>query len=252
MTFQSRHRPRSINDLVFADPLVAGVVQLYATQRPSKPLLLYGPPGTGKSEALRLIALAQFAKAGIETQDFVINGGDTYRDLFNTMLNMAQWQFWPAGTPSLIVIDEIDEIEDKHRGKLRSFIEAHPSVQILASTNYFNALSPALKSRMRCVQVLPPTGSDWAARAHAILTAEGASISINVVQGLLKNFTGDSRDLVDYLEELVLMGLSSITPPPAPHSAAISGSPTSSSSSLASPPLPSATTPSPSPQPQTP
>ena len=252
MTFQSRHRPRSINDLVFADPLVAGVVQLYAFQRPSKPLLLYGPPGTGKSEALRLIALAQFAKAGIETQDFVINGGDTYRDLFTTMLNMAQWQLWPAGTPSLIVIDEIDEIEDKHRGKLRSFIEAHPSVQILASTNYFNALSPALKSRMRCVQVLPPTGSDWAARAHAILTAEGASISINVVQGLLKNFTGDSRDLVDYLEELVLMGLSSITPPPAPHSAAISGSPTSSSSSLASPPLPSATTPSPSPQPQTP
>ena len=212
MTFQSRHRPRAIGDLVFADPLLAALVQRYATQRPSKPLLLYGPPGGGKSEALHLIARTQFALAGIECEDFVINGGLGYRDLFTTMLNMAQMQFWPSGTPAIIVIDEIDEIEEKYPGKLRSFVENHPSVQILASTNYFNRISPALKSRMRCEQVLPPAASRWTARAQAILAAEGAIVDVATVRSLMQNFSGDARDFIDYLEELVISGRANVTP----------------------------------------
>lgn len=212
MTFQSRHRPQSIGDLVFADPLIAALVQRYATQRPSKPLLLYGPPGGGKSEALRLIARTQFALAGIECEDFVINGGKVYRDLFTLMLNMAQWQFWPSGTPGIIVIDEIDEIESKYPSKLRTFVEDHPSVQILASTNYFNRISPALRSRMRCAQVMPPAAADWTARAQAILAAEGANVDAATVKTLMQNFSGDARDFIDYLEELVTTGRAHASP----------------------------------------
>lgn len=203
MTFAETHRPRSVHDLVFADPTVAAIIGRYANARPSKPLLLYGEPGTGKSEALRLIAETQFAQAGIECADFTINGADASRGIFDKMLNMAQMQLWPVGTPAIIVIDEIDEIEDAFPGKTRTFIEQHKSVQLLASTNYIKKLKPALQSRLRCVEVKKPAPIDWVARAHAILTAEGAQVTTTIVQQLMANFTGDARDFIDYLEEQV-------------------------------------------------
>lgn len=119
------------------------------------------------------------------------------------MLNMAQMQMWPVGTPAIIVIDEIDEIEEAFPGKTRTFIEQHKSVQLLASTNYIKKLKPALQSRMRCVEVKKPSPMDWVPRAHAILTAEGANVTTTIVQQLMANFTGDARDFIDYLEEQV-------------------------------------------------
>ena len=165
--------------------------------------MLYGEPGTGKSEALRLIAETQFAQAGIECEDFTLNGADAAKGIYDKILNMAQMQMWPVGTPAIIVVDEIDEIEDAFPGKTRTFIEQHKSVQLLASTNYIKKLKPALQSRMRCVEVKKPAPIDWVPRAHAILTAEGANVSLSIVQQLMANSTGDARDFIDYLEEQV-------------------------------------------------
>ena len=108
-----------------------------------------------------------------------------------------------VGTPAIIVIDEIDEIEDAFPGKTRTFIEQHKSVQLLASTNYIKKLKPALQSRMRCVEVKKPLPMDWVPRAQAILMAEGANVTTAIVQQLMANFTGDARDFIDYLEEQV-------------------------------------------------
>lgn len=206
MTFAERHRPRSVQDLVFADPTVAAIINRYAHARPSKPLLLFGAPGTGKSEALRLIAETQFVQAGIECGDFTLNGADAVKGIYDKMLNMAQLQMWPVGTPAIIVIDEIDDLEDAFPGKTRTFLEQHKSVQLLASTNYIKKIKPALQSRMRCVEVKKPSHSDWVPRAMDILTQEGAAVTQAQVQQIMQNFTGDARDFIDYLEEQVHAG----------------------------------------------
>jgi replication factor C subunit 3/5 len=212
MTFVERHRPQSVQDLVFADPIVAGIIDRYAHQQPTKPLLLYGAPGTGKSEALRLIAQTQFAQAGLEVGDYIINGGDAEKNVFTKMLNMGRLQMWPYQHAKLIVVDEIDEIEEKFPGQLRTFVEKFKHIQLLASTNYINKIKPALQSRMRCVEVVKPSNSDWVPRVHAILTAEGANMSPANVQAMLQNFTGDARDLIDYVEEQVAAGRQFLAP----------------------------------------
>lgn len=203
MIFSQKHRPRSVNDLVFAETHVRDLVYRYATQRPSKSLLLYGAPGTGKSEAIRLIAEAIFQQANVEDALFAHNGADATSDVFTRILNEANMQMLQGMERALIVVDEVDEYEGKLPSKMRTFIEQHPSVQFLCTTNYVNKIKPALKSRFKVVEVKRPLNTDWAARAQAIFTAEGFTINPADVQQMLQSFDGDARDLIDLIEEYI-------------------------------------------------
>jgi replication-associated recombination protein RarA len=203
MIFAQKHRPQSVNDLVFAETHVRDLVIRYATKRPSKSLLLYGAPGTGKSEAIRLIAETIFKQANVEGALFAHNGADATPDVFNRILNEANMQMLQGMERALIIVDEVDEYEGKLPSKMRTFIEQHPSVQFLCTTNHLNKIKPALKSRFKVVEVKQPLNTDWTARAQAIFTAEGFSINRADIQQILQSFDGDARDLIDLIEEYI-------------------------------------------------
>ena len=206
MIFSERHRPQSVSDLVFAEHHVRDLIYRYATQRPSKSLLLYGEPGTGKSEAVRLIAKAICEHAGLETFEAVHNGADAHPSVFTTILNQANWQILQGMKRALIIIDEVDDYEGKLPSKMRTFIEQHPSVQFLCTTNYIKKIKPALLSRFRAVEVKKPTNTDWAMRALEIFRAEGCHVSQLQITQMLQHFSGDARDLIDLIEEYILSG----------------------------------------------
>lgn len=220
MIFSERHRPHSVHDLVFADLHVRDLIYRYATQRPSKSLLLYGEPGTGKSEAVRLIAKAICERAGLDHFEAAHNGADAHPAVFTTILNQANWQILQGMERALIIIDEVDDYEGKLPSKMRTFIEQHPSVQFLCTTNYINKIKPALLSRFRAVEVKKPTSSDWVPRALQIFQAEGCEVSHAQVAQMLQHFIGDARDLIDLVEEYILSGHLAAAPSSVPKSVA--------------------------------
>ena len=220
MIFAQKHRPQSVNDLVFAETHVRDLVIRYATKRPSKSLLLYGAPGTGKSEAIRLIAETIFKQANVEGALFAHNGADATPDVFNRILNEANMQMLQGMERALIIVDEVDEYEGKLPSKMRTFIEQHPSVQFLCTTNYINKIKPALLSRFRAVEVKKPTSSDWVPRALQIFQAEGCEVSQAQVAQMLQHFIGDARDLIDLVEEYILSGHLTAAPSSVPKSVA--------------------------------
>ena len=77
----------------------------------------------------------------------------------------------------------------------------------------------AILSRLRVVDLTPPTHQDWVPRAKAILEAEGMSPSIQDVALMLQSFEGSARDLIDLLEETVIVWRTAQSPAPIiPHS----------------------------------
>ena len=55
MTFKHKHKPNSLEDIIFADAHVAGIVADTAARLRDNHLILHGPRGSGKSETARLI-----------------------------------------------------------------------------------------------------------------------------------------------------------------------------------------------------
>ena len=52
MKFEIKHLPQKLDDVVFADAVVALTLKEYANNMRDKSLLLYGPKGSGKSVEL--------------------------------------------------------------------------------------------------------------------------------------------------------------------------------------------------------
>jgi len=55
MKFDHKHRPQTLNEIIFASADVKQVLQEYGQNRREKHLLLHGPKGTGKSVVAQLV-----------------------------------------------------------------------------------------------------------------------------------------------------------------------------------------------------
>jgi MoxR-like ATPase len=55
MTFEDKHEPQTVRELIFADKATQATCLRYATGKPYKPLMLWGEPGTAKTTTARVI-----------------------------------------------------------------------------------------------------------------------------------------------------------------------------------------------------
>ena len=67
MKFDHKHRPQTLNEIIFASADVKQVLQEYGQNRREKHLLLHGPKGTGKSVAAQLVIAQRLGECRTST-----------------------------------------------------------------------------------------------------------------------------------------------------------------------------------------
>lgn len=205
MTFEDKHRPQSISDLVFRAPHVGQTIGEYAAGQRTKHLLLYGPPGSGKSEAARILVDTLCPGTAGSMVNEHINPKNFKGTDFSQILSSWNAQTSLGGAArGFIVIDEVDWFADKMKHQLRGFMDDHKSGTIICTTNNLSDLDDPLKSRFLKLHVEWPTIDDWIPRAQAIMAAEGFNLTHGEMEMLLNGFNGDARALTDWLQECAL------------------------------------------------
>lgn len=202
MNFIQRHKPKSINDLVFQDPHVAQVIADYGAGLRDKHLLLEGPTSSGKSISAEMIVKERLSA----------HLGDNYTSVFHgqnldhrTIKQIeGDWNIQMMSGAAYSVIDEVDFASADGRRDIRKFIDEKSFGTLICTTNFVNKLEHAFVSRFLVVNVAVPAPTDWHSRALQILQAEGHNVTPTQVQRLMANFSGHAREFTDEVETVHL------------------------------------------------
>ena len=65
MKFEEKHRPKTLDDIIFVDAYVERIVKETAANKRHKHLILHGPRGAGKSETANLIMKSRYAEEDV-------------------------------------------------------------------------------------------------------------------------------------------------------------------------------------------
>ena len=204
MKFEHKHRPHMLEDIIFADAHVAGVIQDTASGVRDNHIILHGPRGSGKSETARLL---QQARLGSEAQGIFaepIHAKTYEHESFDPILTTWNWQIMAGARMGCVVIDEVDQFSTAMQQKLRAFVDRYSKGLILCTTNNLHAVDQPLQDRCRCLKIAYPTIEQWAPRAQAILASEGIELTQQQTRDLLNGFENSGRKMMDWLEDTVI------------------------------------------------
>ena len=175
--------------------------------------MLAGAPGAGKTEAARVIAYSHFELHNIQHMHWEFNAASLGKDYEAKIMAEVNHQMFANPNRALIVINEIDEMDLRSvQPKFREFMDSKRHlIRFVATTNHKSRIISALLSRLRVIDLDPPSNADWILRALSILQSEGLNPTRQDVALMLQNFDGSARDLIDLIEETV-MASKAVTP----------------------------------------
>lgn len=222
MKFDKKHRPQTLNDVIFASAEVKQVLENYADNQRDKHLLLYGEKGTGKSVSATLVLkerLGAIWQAGL-ADPWNAKAYQAEHDGFEPVLRQWNLQLSMGARTGVSVFDEIDQFTLPMQHRLRAFIEHYEIGMVIATTNNLHLVDGPLKDRFRPILVEYPSVAQWVPRVVSVMAAEGIHVTPAQATTLLKGFTGSGRKLDDWMEDYVFRlqrPMAKVTaPPPAP------------------------------------
>jgi len=213
--FYEKHRPQSLDDIVFSDLQTEFMLKSVATRdRHCDHLLLHGTNGSGKTSCAEIIANALTNNGGLLLRE-------SYDDFFKHK-ELADYVhrnnfFYKSQSDdrSVIIFNELDKNTKLHNLWML-MDEARSDLFVIATTNNPLQIDAAVRSRCEKHEFKRITPLQFAPRALKIFEAENVDLDLQTVHQYLlqhSNAVSDVRDYMRTVEMLVLLAKQNRLPP---------------------------------------
>ncbi len=192
-----KHRPKSINDVIFADERIKKIFNNYVDEKMFPNLLLQGVQGTGKSS----ISKALINDIGINKLDVLRiccsdEKIDAMRDKVKTFSNTMA-----VGLFKVVQLEEFDYLSQDAQALLRSQIEdTSDNCRFIATCNYVTKIIPPLRSRFQEFSFSAPNKDECIIRAAEILELEDIAFDVEDLEKIVAAGYPDMRRVIQLLE----------------------------------------------------
>jgi DNA polymerase III delta prime subunit len=192
-----KYRPKEVSDVIVTNERDRQKFDSYVSEGQIPNLLLQGGPGTGKSS----MSLALIRSLGVDRSDVLkVNCSDEKIDAMrdkvkNFAMTMAIGKF------KVVRLEEFDYLGHDAQALLRDLIEStSTSCRYIATCNYINKITPALRSRFQEFVFAAPSKDDVLLKAADILVAEDITFEVEDLEKVVAAGYPDFRKIIQLLE----------------------------------------------------
>lgn len=194
--------PASALNLNFASSQLAKAVRQLSSGSEHYSLLLHGPSGTGKTTLARLIVATRYPLLSPYIRDYIEHHGSGWvrKRTIEAIDNWTNTEMAGGIDQHFAIINEIDQLSTKDLNDLMGHLDNRPNLQILATTNHYDALPKALKNRVTAIPMAMPTVEDLASLVETVVTNRGFQISSDQSLQVAQSAKASWRDLARAIE----------------------------------------------------
>jgi len=207
-TFQQRHKPEKLQDLVFPNENIEKILNRYVKRSTIKALLLYGPCGTGKSSIGKFLPQEIFGKDPEKSGDLFFFKGGSNRANETILEKIKNWTNYSSINQNpfkIVVIDELDMFTQGFQNTLSGLIDLREeSCLFIFTTNFYDRIDERIISRCKRIEIERANSQRWLKRAKDILGKEKITVpSDKNLLSIIRSADGDCRDILGCLEDYV-------------------------------------------------
>jgi replication-associated recombination protein RarA len=196
-----KYQPKTVDDLVIANPHTRQRIAEYASGVRDDNLILHGPRGTGKSTTAQVIVETRCGDPDLVSTYI---GADFTTATFDRILNDWQWQQINGVALPTVIIDEIDQIKPIDQNRMRRFVEQHTWGSIIGTTNKQYDMDKPLVDRFDSVELPPVDVEAWVKRACEIFTEAGVDHTPEIARRIVATNNGSIRDTRRAIDDYVI------------------------------------------------
>lgn len=199
-----KYRPQKIEEYVFSDKTTESKIKEWLNLKDFPHLLFYGQPGVGKSSLVSL--LLKYC----EVEDYIRINASNKTGIDDTREVIDYASIPPSeGNFKVVILEEMDRLSPQAQDSLKTVMEDYSEwCRFILTTNHFNKITPAMKSRCQDVEIKNLSNEQFISRIVSILTSENVIISNNDdIVKYIKTYYPDLRKCIGALQQNVIDGV---------------------------------------------